>query len=283
MKSKIFVTILGCIFALPIFSCAYGLDNNTTSLDNDKKLIWSDEFDSDKINKENWTYDIGFGNNGWGNSELQYYTDREDNARIENGSLVIEAKKENYNNGMYTSARLKTKGLQEFTYGRIEAKIKLPSGSGLWPAFWMLGSSFNGDADWPYCGEIDIMEHVNSENKIYGSLHLYDNGAKTYGSSAEIINPSEYHIYAVEWTPSKIKWFVDDIMYYETAISTIKINENSCFIPAGFISNNEAVHKPFFIILNLAVGGNWPQSPIGTEQFPAKMYVDYVRVYSLDN
>lgn len=281
MKLKKLTYILSCIFVLSNFSYSCIADENITS--DNKKLVWSDEFNSNTINPNNWTYDIGIGNNGWGNNELQYYTNRSENARVEDGNLIIEAKKENYNNRMYTSARLKTKNLKEFTYGRIEARIKLPLGSGLWPAFWMLGSSFNGDRDWPQCGEIDIMEHTNSDNAVFGSLHLKDGSPKTFSKTTTVNNPEDYHVYAIEWNADKIKWFVDDNLYYETALSPIKINENSYFIPNNYVNNNEAVHKPYFILLNLAVGGNLPKNPNGTAKFPAKMYVDYVRVYSLDN
>lgn len=271
--------LLASSFSYPLKSFA-----ETTSSKNSNKmnLVWSDEFDGSEINKENWTYDIGNGNNGnnngWGNNELQYYTDRSDNARIENGNLIIEAKKENYNGSEYTSARLKSKGLQEFTYGKIEARIKLPSGQGIWPAFWMLGQGFTGDESWPYCGEIDIMEHVNNESKVWGTLHWDNNGSQTFGSGMSIDNLDDYHTYSIEWTKNYIKWYVDDIEYCAADISDIEIPglERN-------IKNNDAFHKPFFILLNLAVGGNWPQSPDDSTDFPAKMYVDYVRVYSAEN
>lgn len=270
------------LFALAISSqfnfsiCTYA-DN--ISIDKTSKLIWSDEFDEKTINTQNWQYDIGIGNNGWGNNELQYYTDKTDNARIEDGNLVIEARKENYNTRNYTSARLKSKGLQEFTYGRIEARIKLPSDQGIWPAFWMLGSSFNGDKDWPHCGEIDIMENVSQQKEIWGSIHWSSNSPKTFGSNLPIENLNDYHIYAIEWTPSYIKWYVDDILYNTATIGPVYLNKNSYYLSNDLIPNNDAFHKPFFILLNVAVGGNWPKNPDSTTVFPAKMYVDYVRVY----
>lgn len=245
-------------------------------------LIWSDEFNGDEIDRNNWTYDIGRGNNGnnngWGNNELQYYTDRTDNARIEDGKLIIEAKKENYNDCEYTSARLKTKDLQEFTYGRIEARMKIPYGQGIWPAFWMLGSSFNGDDTWPYCGEIDIMEHVSNDPKVWGTIHWDNNGPQSFGTGMSVDNFDDYHVYAIEWTKNYIKWYVDDVEFCAADISDIvipKLERN--------IKNNDAFHKPYFILLNLAVGGNWPGSPDDSTNLPAKMYVDYVRVYSTDN
>lgn len=248
---------------------------------NRMKLVWSDEFDGSEINQDNWTYDIGKGNNGntdgWGNNELQYYTDRSKNARIDNGNLVIEAYKEDYNGSNYTSARLKSKGLQEFTYGKIEARIKLPIDDGIWPAFWMLGNSFTGDDKWPYCGEIDIMEHVNKEPAVFGTIHWNNNGPQTFGKSTFIENIDDYHVYAIEWSKNYIKWYIDNIEYCAADISDIEIPNLE-----RNIKNNDAFHEPFFILLNVAVGGNWPKSPNAYTNFPAKMYVDYVRVYKFD-
>lgn len=267
------------ILFTPLSVCAKTTDSLSNSNSSKGALIWSDEFDGKEINRNNWTYDIGKGNNGntngWGNNELQYYTDRTDNARIEDGNLVIEAKKEDYKGSEYTSARLKTKGLQEFTYGRIEARIKLPLEQGTWPAFWMLGSNFTGDDAWPYCGEIDIMEHVNKESVVSGALHWDNNGSQTFGQSFYDISPDEYHVYALEWTKNYIKWYVDDVEFCAADISDM-------IIPGleRNIKNNDAFHKPYFILLNMAVGGNWPKSPDESTNFPAKMYVDYVRVYS---
>lgn len=278
MKLKIIACTLASAILFTNITSVHAAETNTSET---FRLIWSDEFNGNSINRSNWTFDIGNGNNGWGNNELQYYTDRNENARVEDGNLIIEAKKEHYNNSNYTSARLKTKNLKEFTYGRIEAKIKLPDGQGIWPAFWMLGSSFNGDSDWPQCGEIDIMEHLNNESLIHGTLHIKQNNyPKTLGGTTTLIDPEEYHIYAVEWSPSYIKWFVDDNLYYQVPLGgQIKINENCYYVPSNAIKN-EALSKPFFIILNIAVGGNWPKSPDESTQFPSKMYVDYVRVYS---
>lgn len=271
-----YVLLFTSVLFSPLGACA---ETVQTTQSGRWTLVWNDEFNGSEINKDNWTYDIGIGNNGnnngWGNNELQYYTDRTDNARIEDGNLVIEAKKENYNGCEYTSARLKTKGLHEFTYGRIEARIKLPLEQGMWPAFWMLGSSFTGDDAWPYCGEIDIMEHVNKESVVSGALHWDNNGSQTFGKSLYDISPDDYHVYAIEWTKNYIKWYVDDIEFCAADISDI-------IIPGleRNIKNNDAFHEPFFILLNMAVGGNWPGSPDDSTNFPAKMYVDYVRVYS---
>lgn len=225
-------------------------------------LIWSDEFNGGSINSTYWTYDIG--GNGWGNSELEYYTNRLENAKIENGNLLVITREESYGGKDYTSARLKTQDLCSFTYGRIEARIKFPIGQGMWPAFWMLGQNIS-TVGWPLCGEIDIMEHINQENKIYGTMHWDNNGHVSYGGNVSC-EASTYHIYSVEWDSSAIKWFLDGNKYWEGNI-------------AANVNSTEEFHEPFFIILNLAIGGIWPGNPDSTTSFPDTMYVDYVRVY----
>ncbi|OJF17292.1 MAG: 1,3--beta-D-glucan 3-glucanohydrolase [Bacillaceae bacterium G1] len=228
-------------------------------------LVWSDEFNGTSINTNNWTFEIGTGSNGWGNNELQYYTSRPENARIENGNLVIEARRESYGGMNYTSARLKTQGKKSFKYGRIEARIKLPKGQGLWPAFWTLGADI-GSVGWPRSGEIDIMEHINNENNTHGVIHWDAGGHAQYGGPSHAIDVTQYHVYSIEWTPKAIKWFIDGVQFWEANI------ENN-------INSTEEFHKEHFILLNMAVGGNWPGSPDGSTVFPARMYVDYVRVY----
>ncbi|MBK1813446.1 glycoside hydrolase family 16 protein [Clostridium sp. YIM B02505] len=228
-------------------------------------LVWSDEFNGTSINTSNWAFDTGAG--GWGNNELQYYTNRSENARVSNGNLVIEARKENYGGAAYTSARLKTQGLKNWTYGRIEARMKLPQGQGLWPAFWMLGQNITQSGiGWPKCGEIDIMEHVNLESVIHGTIHWDTNGHAYYGNQSGNIDVTQYHTYSIQWDASSIKWFVDGVQFNEANI-------------ANNINGTEEFHKPFFIILNLAVGGTWPGNPNSSTAFPAQMLVDYVRVY----
>ena len=239
--------------------------NAETTTDN-WELTWSDEFNGDKINPLNWTYDID--GHGWGNNELEYYTDRPENARVEDGNLIIEARKESYNGSQYTSARLKSEGLQNFIYGKVEARIKLPEGQGLWPAFWMLGSNM-ASVGWPDCGELDIMEHINYSEDICGTAHwnAHDGAQyKSYGGQTNI-DVTQYHNYSIEWSPSFIKWFIDDTKYAEYDIT------NS-------VNGTDSYHKPFFLLLNMAVGGNWPKNPDSSTEFPAKMYVDYVRVYN---
>ena len=227
-------------------------------------LTWSDEFNGNEIDPSNWTYDIA--SHGLGNNELEYYTNRPENSRVEDGNLVIEARKESYGDCDYTSARLKTQGLQNFLYGKIEARIKLPQDQGLWPAFWILGSNMAA-IDWPDCGELDIMEHINFDENIWGTLHWRtSDGMQSEGSKLKV-DVTQYHNYSIEWSPESIKWFVDDTQYFQYNIA----NGNNGTAP---------FQKPFYIVLNMAVGGNWPKSPDASTKFPAKMYVDYVRVYN---
>ncbi|TAH65968.1 MAG: glycosyl hydrolase family protein [Anaerolineaceae bacterium] len=230
-------------------------------------LIWSDEFNSTSLNRSNWTYEVGTGSGGWGNNELEYYTSRPENISVSDGELRITARKENYNGSSYTSARIKTQGLKNFKYGRIEARIRLPKGKGLWPAFWMLGSNFSS-VGWPYCGEIDIMEHINTENNVHGTIHWDYNGYANYGTASGYVDVTQYHVYAIEWNEQSIKWFVDGVQYLEANI-------------ANNINGTEEFHKDFFLILNLAVGGNWPGSPDASTPFPSTMSVDYIRVYQM--
>jgi beta-glucanase (GH16 family) len=243
-------------------------------------LTWSDEFngqDGSSPDSNKWTYDIG--GKGWGNHELESYTDRPENAHIETGNLVITARKETYTaaDGVtrdYTSARLKTQSLFTQTYGRIEARIKIPEGQGVWPAFWMLGQDIPS-AGWPKCGEIDIMENVGKEpGTIHGSLHGPSTVAPTSDLTSIFTLPAgqnfaaDFHLYAVEWEPDTVRFYVDSNLY-----ATFR----SFDWPAG---GKWVFDHPFFMILNLAVGGDWPGSPDATTKFPQTMLVDYVRVYT---
>lgn len=227
------------------------------------KLVWSDEFNGSSLNTSKWNYETGGG--GWGNNELQYYTNRKDNAYVSGGALHIRAKKESYGGKNYTSARLNTNGKFTFTYGYVEARIALPSSQGIWPAFWMLGANI-GSVGWPKCGEIDIMEAINAENKTYGTCHWDNNGHANYGLSSGYFDITQYHKYAVQWDKQYIKMFVDGNKIYEM-----------------YIGNNaggtEEMHRPFYLLLNVAVGGNWPGFSINDGAFPQEMKVDYVRVY----
>ena len=223
-------------------------------------LVWADEFNGNTLDDSNWNYNTG--GEGWGNNEQQYYTDR--NATIENDNLVITGKTETIGSNPYTSSRITTKGKHEFLYGKIEAKIKIPVGQGLWPAFWMLGANIDA-VNWPLCGEIDIMEHINADSIFYGTLHWVNNEKVSSGNQT-ISPPEEYHVYAIEWDADAISWFLDGIKFHSVEI------KNS-------INSTEEFHKPFFVLLNLAIGGNWPGQTIDQSRLPAKMLVDYVRVY----
>ncbi len=227
--------------------------------------IWSDEFNSPQLNSANWTPEIGTGFNGWGNNELQYYTSRPENLLIQNGNLMIIGKKEAYQGSDYTSARIKTQSKQYWKYGKMEARIKMPKAQGLWPACWMLGESITSQS-WPNCGEIDIMEHINSDNKVFGTMHWDANGHAYYGGDTNINDVSLFHIYSVEWDSSKITWFVDGNKYWEANI----LNN---------INSTEEFHAPFFILLNMAIGGNFPGNPTSTSISEDTLFVDYVKVY----
>lgn len=229
-------------------------------------MIWHDEFTGNELKVKNWAFDIG--GDGWGNNELQYYTDRSENARVEDGLLIIEARAEEYENNNFTSARIKTQGLKFWRYGRYEARMKLPSGQGIWPAFWLLGTNVRQDG-WPICGEIDIMENIGKEPfTLYGTVHAEgysgENGLSGSIDSAEALS-DDFHVYAIEWDEGEIHWFLDDQEYF-----SISANE----VPAEW-----AFDHFFFIILNLAVGGNWPGAPDDATVFPQQLLVDYVRVY----
>jgi beta-glucanase (GH16 family) len=223
-------------------------------------LVWSDEF-TGSIGPD-WVFETGNGSGGWGNNELEYY--RRENAYVSNGVLVIEAKKESYGGFNYTSARMKTQGIRSWQYGRVEARMRMSLGQGIWPAFWMLGDNIS-TVNWPACGEIDIMEHINNESTIYGTIH-WDSNGHAYYTGQTGVNPADYHVYAIEWNNKAIKWYVDGVLYHEANI------ENN-------INSTEEFHRKFFILLNVAVGGNWPGAPNTSTVFPAYMYVDYVRVY----
>lgn len=243
-------------------------------------LAWSDEFsgaDGSTPDTAKWAYDLGGG--GWGNNELETYTNRAANAQIKSGNLVIAAQKETFTgtDGIsrdYTSARLKTQNLFAQAYGRFEARIKIPVGQGMWPAFWMLGNDIATNG-WPKCGEIDIMENIGREPAMaHGSLHGPSSTAPTSDETSTVTLPNnanfadDFHIYAVEWEPTQIRFYVDS-------------NNYATFNKANWPANGAWVFDhPFFIILNVAVGGNWPGSPDATTQFPQQMLVDYVRVYT---
>jgi beta-glucanase (GH16 family) len=253
-------------FLLSLWSCQTVVEPPYVYKDT---LAWSDEFDGETVDASNWAFETGSG--GWGNNELQYYTNRPENAMIENGSLVITAKEESLGGAKYTSARMVTRGKHSWKYGKIEARIKLPYGQGIWPAFWMLGTNFSS-AGWPKCGEIDIIEMVgggeNRDDTVHGTAHWDSNGHAEYGGSKALPDPSrfcdDYHKFGIKWNKKQIVWYLDDVQYMIIDIT-----------PAGL----SEFRAPFFIIINLAVGGNWPGAPDKTTVFPQKMYVDWIRVY----
>ena len=238
-----------------------------------RTLLWADEFsqsDGTTPDSTKWGYDIG--GTGWGNNELQYYTNRTENARIESGSLVIEARAENFGGKNYTSARLLTKDKVSWTYGRIEARIKIPKGQGIWPAFWMLGANI-GSVGWPNCGEIDIMENIGSlPSTLYGTLHGpgYSGGNGISGNTvlSGAAFGDDFHVYAIEWEENRIRWFLDGQLFFSLTPANL---------PGG---GTWVFNQPQFLILNVAVGGNWPGNPDGSTVFPQRMTVDYVRVYA---
>ena len=233
------------------------------------RLVWSDEFNGSAISAANWGFDLGGG--GWGNNELQNYTSRPENARISNGSLIIETRRENFGGNQFTSARLKTQGKQSFGINTwVEARINAPEGQGIWPAFWMLGNSIS-TVGWPSCGEIDIME-IQGQNpaRNFGTIHWADQNGQ-HVSFGGIFNSSSsltagFHTFAISRTGTSIKWYVDRVQYAEANIS-------------GGINSTSEFQGPFFIILNVAVGGNFVGSPDGSTIFPQQMQVDWVRVW----
>ena len=243
-------------------------------------VTWLDEFssaDGSAPDSTKWTYDLG--GNGWGNQELETYTSRPQNVQIQKGNLVITALQESFTgtDGIarnYTSTRLKTQNLFARAYGRFEARLKIPKGQGVWPAFWMLGNDITQNG-WPKCGEIDIMENIGREPGInHGSLHAPSSVTPSSDLTSTISLPAgqnysdEFHLYAVEWEPGTVRFYVD-------------ANNYATFTQSQWPAGGQWVFDhPFFIILNVGVGGNWPGSPDATTQFPQQMLVDYVRVYS---
>jgi beta-glucanase (GH16 family) len=234
-------------------------------------LDWHDEFDGQSLDHGKWVEETGDPKNG--NDEKQFYTARPENLRLVDGKLVIEARREDHGGMAYTSARIKTQGLVERTYGRYEARIKIPRGQGIWPAFWMLGADI-GQVGWPRSGEIDIMENIGKEPAIvHGTLHGPGySGANAFGQpqaldagKGEGSFADDYHLYAVEWEPGEIRWYRDDILYHTARPDSVK--------------GDWVFEHPFFVILNLAVGGYWPGYPDATTVLPQQMLVDYVRVY----
>lgn len=234
------------------------------------QLVWQDEFNgaaNQVPDSTKWDFDIGA---GWGNNQLEYDTDLPGNVSLDgNGNLAIVARKESYLGYAYTSVRINTRNRFEPTYGRFEARILMPWGQGIWPAFWLLGANVD-DVGWPNCGEIDIMEFRGQEPfRVHGSVHGPGySGAQPVTDRYDLFNDrfdTGYHIFAVEWGTDYIKWYVDDILYHE--------------VTPGDLPGTWVFDHPFYIILNLAVGGNYVGPPSESTVFPQTMLVDYVRVY----
>lgn len=271
---KLYTTSILC---LTILSCT---NDEKQKVVTKTKLVLSEDFDTNgTLNPNLWSYDIGTGNNGWGNNELQYYTDRTQNIVVEDGMLKITALKESYLGSSYTSAKILTKGKFNQKYGRIEARIKLPWGKGLWPAFWMLGSNIQTTDEnpdnpttvfWPQCGEIDIMEYLGSNpTTVLGTVHgpSYSGGSaitKSYSLTNNRFD-NDFHVFGIEWDENYINYYVDDVLYNQITPDDV---------PGEWVFN-----QSFYIILNMAVGGNLPGSPNSETSFPQTMLVDYVRVY----
>jgi len=244
-------------------------------------LVWSDEFEGDALDTETWEPMIGTGTlyglpPGWGNNELQYYTDDPSNVHVDAGALHIVAREDDQGHD-YTSARIRTMGKVDLTYGRIEARIKLPSGQGIWPAFWMLptDSPYGG---WAAGGEIDVLESVNEATTVYGTIHFggeWPDNTKNGGLVVPGVDLSEdFHVYRVEWEPTSIRWFFDGELYH--------VVTSEQWWSAGAPGDSLApFDSPFHFLLNVAVGGDWPGPPDGGTEFPQEMTVDWVRVYDL--
>ncbi len=264
-------TTIVVLLTLFVFACA---TDDTQTVTNFSKITMRDEFNSNGApNSSLWNFDIGTGENGWGNNELQYYTDRPENVIVQNGVLIITANEESFEGSQYTSARLLTQNLFEQRYGRFEARIQLPWGQGIWPAFWMLGADIDTNP-WPGAGEIDIMEfRGQNPSTIIGSMHGpgYSGGdaiSKEYTLENDRFDTG-FHRFGIEWSPNKVNFYVDNVLYNQ--------------ITPEDVTGPWVFDKPFFILINLAVGGTFVGSPNSETVFPQTMLVDYVRVYENTN
>lgn len=265
------------VFSLVFSSCDLDETQTVATLTN---LVMADEFDVSGAPDPNlWTYDLGDGSAqgipGWGNNELQVYTSDAQNVEVQNGLLVITAR-ENPGGG-YTSARIKTQGLFDQRYGRFEARIKVPLGKGLWPAFWMLGNDCDSNP-WPGCGEIDIMEYLGDDpTRIFGTVHGPGySGGESVSKEYQLVGDrfdTGFHVFGIEWGPNYINYYVDDVLY--NSITPALIDDETGG-EGTWVFND----RPFYIILNIAVGGNLPGNPDANTTFPQRMLVDYVRVYN---
>ena len=267
---------MGYLLLLPLLALtACEVDTAQTTPERTQTLVWSDEFDGDAgtaPDPDFWTYDIGTGENGWGNAELQYYTDRTENAALDGqGNLVITARRESFGGQPFTSARITTEDRFEQTYGRFEVRLKTPVGPGIWPAVWLLGNNCE-EVIWPQCGEIDILElRGQRPNEIAGSLH-----GPGYSAGAAITSnyvlpdgrfDDQFRVFAIEWGEDYVEWYVDDFLYQRVTADEV---------PGEWVYDH-----PFYLIMNIAVGGNYVGFPTSQTPFPQAMIIDYVRVYTL--
>ena len=238
-------------------------------------MVWRDEFNGNALTQD-WPFDLGDGCSinlcGWGNNELQWYTNRRENVRVENGNLIITARREPMSGRQFTSARIKTEGRQSFQFGRIDILAVLPKGQGIWPALWMLGDNIR-QVGWPACGEIDIMEMIGGpatarNNTVHGTIHWDNNGshAETGGSTtlSQGIFNDNFHVFSIIWDERQITWLLDNTPFHTVDITPAALSE---------------LRESFFFLFNIAVGGNWPGNPDDTTVFPQQMVVDYVRVF----
>lgn len=293
--------ILSIFFVLLCIGCN---TDEIQTVTNFTTITFEDNFDADgPIDAANWNTEIGTGNNGWGNNELQYYTDRPENIKVEGGMLQITALQGSFQGSAYTSARITTKGKVEQQYGRFEARIQLPWGQGLWPAFWLLGANIEEDDDndpgtlvWPFCGEIDIMENRGQQPTLLnGSIHGpgYSAGeaiTKAYDLENDRFDTG-FHIFGIEWGPEYINFYVDDVLYNQITPDDLPDTPEPDWVdeiyPEPEYDNlwNKWVFddQPFFIIINLAVGGGFVGPPNANTVFPQTMLVDYIRVYQGEN
>lgn len=267
--SKIY-SVKSLLFFLAIVLLMAGCEDDTQTVVNLEQLVMADEFDTDGApDSELWSFEIGTGENGWGNNELQYYTDRTENVEVRNGMLLITARRENFEGSSYTSARMITKGKFEQTYGRFEARMRLPYGQGMWPAFWMLGADIDTNP-WPGAGEIDIMEYRGQEpTVVLGSVHGPGySGGNAVTKRYDLLNDrfdTGFHVFGIEWGEDYVNYYVDDVLYNQ--------------ITPDDVDGEWVFDKPFYLLINLAVGGSFVGSPNSETVFPQTMLVDYVRVY----
>jgi beta-glucanase (GH16 family) len=283
MKNILIIQACLLLVLLVSFSC----DSSTTITETEEtedpieeeekewQLVWADEFEGEELDESKWSFQYGTGAaeglNGWGNNELQYYTDRPENITIDDGILNITARNEQFEGMNYTSGRIRTMGKRDWTYGRVEVRAKLPRGQGIWPAIWMLPTDeiFGG---WPKSGEIDIMEMVGHEpEKVHGTVHYGPDWPENQftGTSYSLDDGTfadDFHIFSIEWKMDSIKWFVDG-------------NEFFSVTPSRLQPHQYPFNARFHLVMNLAVGGNWPGIPDETTEFPQSLIVDYVRIY----